>query len=425
MHCNRCGHDNDEGARFCSSCGNPLDAAEDTGAAEDVETTSVDPEELEAEAAVAVETLAAADAGAAPVETVVVEADAEEAVAEKPAVPAAEEAVAEEAVIAEEATDAAPERQPLPDAPGAPVPPDQSHPAAGPAPEARRQTPPPPVQPPAGAPSAGPVPPSQPPVPPTAAQRGILGQAWHDLTGSQGWFGRVVVLILMNLVPVLGWYVSGYMLQWGASAGDGSEGLPRRSFSRSTVWLGFLYAVLGLIGAVATASLFYVGAVPVLGPIFLFCWAVLVSVYTTVAGVRMAARGSFGAAFDLSDILEAFKRDPWGAIVAVFVPGLAAGAVIVVVAMLVLTGAAGSMYASSYYLYSGSYYGYGLDPLSTVAAMLGILGPAVVIVALAAAFAGTFAQLWSVRAVGVWIDRNAPQWKRAPREGRGIGFRSE
>ena len=283
----------------------------------------------------------------------------------------------------------------------------------------------PPAQPPAGAPSAGPVPPSQPPVPPMAAQRGILGQAWHDLTGSQGWFGRVAALVLMNLVPVLGWYVSGYMLQWGASAGDGSEGLPRRSFSRSTVWLGFLYAVLGVIGAVATASLFYVGAVPVLGPIFLFCWAVLVSVYTTVAGVRMAARGSFGAAFDLSDILEAFKRDPWGAIVAVFVPGLAAGAVIVVVAMLVLTGAAGSMYASRYYLYSGSYYGYGLDPLSTVATMLGILGPAVVIVVLAAAFAGTFAQLWSVRAVGVWIDHNAPQWKRAPREGSGVGFRPE
>lgn len=422
MHCNRCGHDNGEDARFCSSCGSPLDVPEEvvageTVAEEAVGAAPVDPEELEAEAAVAAEALAAADAGdapgepaAAPDETVVVEADETTVVAE--------EAAAGEA-------DTVPERQPLPDAPGAPVPPDELHPTAGPAPEARRQTPPPPAQPPAGAPSAGPVPPSQPPVPPMAAQRGILGQAWHDLTGSQGWFGRVAALVLMNLVPVLGWYVSGYMLQWGASAGDGSEGLPRRSFSRSTVWLGFLYAVLGVIGAVATASLFYVGAVPVLGPIFLFCWAVLVSVYTTVAGVRMAARGSFGAAFDLSDILEAFKRDPWGAIVAVFVPGLAAGAVIVVVAMLVLTGAAGSMYASRYYLYSGSYYGYGLDPLSTVATMLGILGPAVVIVVLAAAFAGTFAQLWSVRAVGVWIDHNAPQWKRAPREGSGVGFRSE
>lgn len=282
------------------------------------------------------------------------------------------------------------------------------------------------MQPPVGGAGQNPVPPMQ----PSAAaqpQRGVLGQAWHDLTSSEGWFGRVFVLILMNLVPVLGWYVSGYMLQWGASAGDGAEGLPRRSFSRSTLWLGFLYGVLGLLGGLAAAGLFYVGVIPVLGAIFLFCWGVVVSVYTTVAGVRMAIKGNFGAAFDLSEIVEAFRRDPWGAIVAVFVPGLVAGAIVCVLAMLLLTAAAGSLYASSYYLYSGSYYGngYGLDPLSTVGSVLGILGPAIVIVALVAAFVGTFAQLWSVRAVGVWVDRNAPQWKHVSRDDRGFGFRSE
>ena len=431
MRCNHCGRDNDEDARFCSSCGSPLDGAVDEGPAvgEPVEEASVGPEELEADIAVAEEAeeaLAAADAGdvpadavPAPDETVVVEAE------ETTVVP-----VVEDAGDREVPGDAAPAKQPLPDVPGAPVPPEEFQPAAGSAPEPRRpprQTPPPPVQPPTGGPSAAPVPPSQPPVAAMPVQRGVLGQAWHDLTGSQGWFGRVFVLILMNLVPVLGWYVSGYMLQWGASAGDGAEGLPRRSFSRSTLWLGFLYGVLGLLGGLAAAGLFYVGVIPVLGAIFLFCWGVVVSVYTTVAGVRMAIKGNFGAAFDLSEIVEAFKRDPWGAIVAVFVPGLVAGAIVCVLAMLLLTAAAGSLYASSYYLYSGSYYGngYGLDPLSTVGSVLGILGPAIVIVALVAAFVGTFAQLWSVRAVGVWVDRNAPQWKHVSRDDRGFGFRSE
>lgn len=429
MHCNHCGHDNSEGARFCSSCGSPLD---DAAAEETAEAAPVDPEELEAGIAVAAEAEealaedAAPDAGEAPAgtvpapdETVVVEAD------ETTVVPVVEDAGDREAPVD---VDAAPAKQPLPDVPGAPVPPAEYEPPAGPAPEPPRpprQTPPPPAQPPAGGPSAAPVPPSRPPVAAAPFQRGILGQAWHDLTGSQGWFGRVFTLILMNLVPVLGWYVSGYMLQWGASAGDGAEGLPRRSFSRSTLWLGFLYGVLGLLGGLAAAGLFYVGVIPVLGAIFLFCWGVVVSVYTTVAGVRMAIKGNFGAAFDLSEILEAFKRDPWGAIVAVFVPGLAAGAIVCVVVMLVLTAAAGSLYASSYYLYSGSYYGYGADPLSTVGAVLGILGPAVVVVALVAVFAGTFAELWSVRAVGVWIDRTAPQWKRVSRDERGFGFRSE
>ena len=134
MHCNRCGHDNGEDARFCSSCGSPLDVPEEvvageTVAEEAIGAAPVDPEELEGEAAVAAEALAAADAGdapgepaAAPDETVVVEADETTVVAE--------EAAAGEA-------DTVPERQPLPDAPGAPVPPDELHPTAGPAPEAR------------------------------------------------------------------------------------------------------------------------------------------------------------------------------------------------------------------------------------------------------------------------------------------------
>jgi hypothetical protein len=30
MRCRRCGHDNERGAKFCSSCGSPLDGEEDT-----------------------------------------------------------------------------------------------------------------------------------------------------------------------------------------------------------------------------------------------------------------------------------------------------------------------------------------------------------------------------------------------------------
>lgn len=388
MHCKQCGHENGEDARFCTKCGSPL-VSDETAAEEVVEAVEAD---------AAPDT---SDPESLPAETVVIAAD--------------ETVVSPDSDSASE--EPAPSKEPLPADSGAPVPPASS-----------QQTPPPPVQPPVGGAGQNPVPPMQ----PSAAaqpQRGVLGQAWHDLTSSEGWFGRVFVLILMNLVPVLGWYVSGYMLQWGASAGDGSEGLPRRSFSRSTLWLGFLYAVVGIIGALATASLFYVAAVPVLGAIFLICWGVVVSVYTTLAGVRMAIKGNFGAAFDLSDILEAFKRDPWGAIVAVFVPGLISAVVVCVVVMIFMGVAAGSMYASSYYLYgsgAGSYYGYGLaNPFSALGSFLGVLGPAIVIVALVAVFASTFAQLWSVRAVGLWIDRNAPEWKDVSSDERGFGFRSE
>ncbi|MEY8437240.1 zinc-ribbon domain-containing protein [Atopobiaceae bacterium 24-176] len=390
MHCKQCGHENGEDARFCTKCGSPL-VPEEVGIEESVEES--------------VEVASATDA-----------ADASESLPAETVLIAADETVV--SPVSDSASDEpASQKEPLPVDPGAPVPPASS-----------QQTPPPPVQPPVTGAGQAPVPPVQPPVA-SQPQRGVLGQAWHDLTGSQGWFGRVFVLILMNLVPVLGWYVSGYMLQWGACAGDGTEGLPRRSFTRSTLWLGFLYAIVGILGALAAASLFYVTAVPVLGVIFLFCWTVVVSVYTTLAGVRMAIKGNFGAAFDLSDILEAFKRDPWGAIVAVFVPGLLCAVIVCVVVMIVMAAAAGSIYASSYYLYgsgAGSYYGYGMaNPFGALGNLLGILGPAIVIVALVAVFASTFAQLWSVRAVGLWIDRNAPEWKDASSDERGFGFRSE
>lgn len=353
MYCTQCGHENADGASFCTECGNALT-----------------PASPEADVAV---TEKAASEDVVVEETLVGEPAADEA--------PVDETVVEETVVVD-----------------APVPPRQT--VA-------------PQQPAAPQPAA--------PQQPVVLQRGVLGQAWHDITGVQGWFKQVFVLMLMGLVPVLGWYVSGYMLQWGASAANGEQGLPRQTFTRDTLLRGVLYAVIGLIGGLATAGLFYLNLIPFIGWIAALVWGIVVSVFTTMAGIRMTAKKRFGAAFDLSELVAAFKRDPWGLVAAVFVPALVVFAIVFVVVLLVgaMAGAAamGAYGAYGYRSYSYSpYYMGSSDPFGMVAGLIGGLGVAAVIVLVVGLLLNTFAQLWSLRAVGVWVSRNTPEWL-VPEEG--------
>ena len=43
-------------------------------------------------------------------------------------------------------------------------------------------------------------------------QAGYFNAAWHDIKNSPGWFGKLLVLGLVSLVPIFGWIVvAGYL----------------------------------------------------------------------------------------------------------------------------------------------------------------------------------------------------------------------
>ena len=45
-------------------------------------------------------------------------------------------------------------------------------------------------------------------------KHGCLAQAWDDITESEGWAKRILLLGLVNLVPVLNFFVQGFAMQW-------------------------------------------------------------------------------------------------------------------------------------------------------------------------------------------------------------------
>lgn len=404
--CPHCGTPADPGARFCTSCGANL---------EEVDV---------AEAKVAV---ASDDASGSPDAAPVGAAAAPEA--------ASEAEIEEEASVAE---------NPLPPAPEpAPVPESAAAPNAAPAPQAYYAQPVPQAQQAYGQQDyqqqgcqqqdygqqayGQPAQPGyagqpQQPVPPAApAQPGPLSQGWHDLTGQPGWFGTAMLLMLLNLVPFLGWYAQGYMLEWAIQAGDGAQGLPKPRFTRTTLWRGFLYAVLSLLGGIIGLGFTLLFKIPLVGILLYIAWMILVSVFVAMAGVRMTAKDSFGAAFDLSDLWDQFRQAPWGVILAVFVPGLIVGVIMAVIYTAVFASSfysLGTLLENLAYMgSSASYMGYGMGAVG-LESLLNMLLDSLTAVGFGAAVAtlvqtvlSTIAQLWSLRAVGVWVSRQDPDWR--------------
>ena len=405
--CPHCGTPADPGARFCTSCGANLE--------------EVDVAEAQVMAASddASDALDAASVGAA----------------------AAPEAASEAAVIEEEASVA---ENPVPPAPEpAPVPEGAAAPNAAPAPQAYYAQPVPQAQQAYGQQDyqqqgyqqqdygqqayGQPAQPGyagqpQQPVPPAApAQPGPLSQGWHDLTGQPGWFGTAMLLMLLNLVPFLGWYAQGYMLEWAIQAGDGAQGLPKPRFTRTTLWRGFLYAVLSLLGGIIGLGFTLLFKIPLVGILLYIAWMILVSVFVAMAGVRMTAKDSFGAAFDLSDLWDQFRQAPWGVILAVFVPGLIVGVIMAVIYTAVFASSfysLGNLLENLAYMgSSASYMGYGMGAVG-LESLLNMLLDSLTAVGFGAAVAtlvqtmlSTIAQLWSLRAAGVWMSRQDPDWR--------------
>ena len=46
-------------------------------------------------------------------------------------------------------------------------------------------------------------------------QTGYFNAAWQDIKNSPGWFGKLVLLSLLSLIPIFGWLVVlGYLYGW-------------------------------------------------------------------------------------------------------------------------------------------------------------------------------------------------------------------
>lgn len=255
----------------------------------------------------------------------------------------------------------------------------------------------------------------QAPVMPAApSQKGVLGQAWTDITSSPSWIKRVLLLMVMNAVPVLNFFVSGYVLQWGADASRGvNVVLPKQSFDLRCFLTGLFYTILSVLMVAGMAWTGILAIIPVLGWIAMALLPLFANAFLAMAGMRMAIFGRLGAAFELSDLFVKYKKHLGPLFAATFVPGLIVGLVICALLGLLLVGGC----AAGNSMMSGMGYGRGLMGMSS--ANLGSLlfgaGAGLFFLVLIIVFAiclTAFAQVWTMRAVGVWAARFAPEWQQ-------------
>ncbi len=285
--------------------------------------------------------------------------------------------------------------------------------------------------------------PQQAPVQPPLAQQtppGSIAQAWTDITGHSGWFPRVLLLMFMGAVPFLNFFVAGYLLKWATKTSNTqSEGLPRHTFDGECFVWGFLFSVLQFIVTIATIFIsIFLNIIPVIGFIFAWLLSIFFTGYIYLAGIRMVMKKKFGSGFDLSQIFEVIKRDPWHFFLAVFLPTLAVAAVIAIILILIwviflssnvtnflklFSGASGYS-SSALNSYGSSTRGYGsssyssFDPLSIILGIVTTGGVTFLISLLIAGIVGTFGNIWVVRAVAHWLRKTAPEWF----EGRDVPY---
>ena len=237
-------------------------------------------------------------------------------------------------------------------------------------------------------------------------QPGCLGSAWHDITSSPNWVRRILLLMVMRCVPVLGFHVTGYGLEWSADAARGSVSaqLPQGNFSTRTFLTGLFAAILGLLFGIANVWLLALAAIPVLGWVISIAVLVFGSALYTLACVRMALFGRFGQAFQLSDLFSAYKRGVGSLVAAVVLPGVIVNAIYFLVVLL-FGGATVGLSLTSLH---GSTYG--VTHMASPVGVLFGLGALFVVLCLIGQFLNGFAEIWSFRAAGIWVRRNAPEW---------------
>ncbi len=281
-------------------------------------------------------------------------------------------------------------------------------------------------------------------------QSGYFNAAWSDIKNSPGWFGKVLVLSLVSLIPVFGAIVVyGYVFGWARDmAWDVHAPLPehvfgnedgklyRRGFFALVIlfvcalvpWVvelvgsivtgvglgslswhsyggGFLPLTFGLMAGLAGLAFFVLSLAAYFFATFFF-W---------VGTMRMSIYDRLSAGFQLGRMWAMMRHDFGGILrifgMAVLLSLILAVVVFTLVLVVVFIGAAVSLFAFGGALdinrgqFDGAVVGAVLVAIALVAALA-------LFVAFVSAVMGVFVEMMTARALGYWTRQfNVPAWR--------------
>ncbi len=245
---------------------------------------------------------------------------------------------------------------------------------------------------------------------------GCMGAAWSDITKSEGWVGRIALLGLINIVPILNWVVTGYAMRWSRKLSLGEiTSMPKTIFGeRNFVNGAFAFLIALIIGIVTSLVGGVLGIVPILGFLAAIAVSLFLAMFQGLSIMRSAIADRLGAAFDIGKIWEALKRKPGQAFCATVLPGiivgLIVGVVLIVICLLFMIPIIGDIAQIAYHS-SYSYYSYydSMDPF-LVLHILSLFVPMMLVCYAIGAFFESIIIVWTYRAIGHYVARYASDW---------------
>ena len=256
-----------------------------------------------------------------------------------------------------------------------------------------------------------------PPTAPPTQMRGCFGSGWDDVKGSQGWFKKVALMALIDLVPIFSWVNVGYGWRWGKDVAMGRrEDMPQKIVSGDNFKMGFFIFVAGLVFTlILYACGFVLGLIPVIGLILAIVLDFFASMFMNLAYMRETLFESIGAAFHFGKIFEVYKRNLGTLFCIAVVPGLIAGGIgfLIFLVYSLLVGLVGGADLLSVLPALAN----GANPEYVARYLMYNMGGSIAIVfilSLVFGYLGTipyqFCMLVQQRAMGHYVARIAPEW---------------
>ena len=276
-------------------------------------------------------------------------------------------------------------------------------------------------------------------------QTGYFSTAWQDIKNSPGWFGKLILLSLVAVIPIFGWIVVyGYLYGWARDIAWGAHApLPARVFGNEDGRLysrGFFALVIAVVCAIIPGfvsslgdivfetgfgfGMFHDGWMPfgmasgllgLLLSLVSVALAVFLSFFEWVGTMRMSIYGRLSAGFQIGRIWAMIRHDFTGLL------RILGMAVVLFLGMWLVTSILAVLVVFGGVFVGGFVVGGGLvvDAARSDAVGMGVAMGVMAIMVLCSialclvAMAMTvFISMMVVRAVGYWTRQfNVPAWR--------------
>lgn len=274
-------------------------------------------------------------------------------------------------------------------------------------------------------------------------QTGYFSTAWHDIKSSPGWFGKLILLSLIGLIPIFGWIVVlGYLYGWARDiAWNVHTPLPQHVFGNEDGRLysrGFFALVIAFVcmlapwvlelvwglvtgaGAAWTGrghagAFFAVGLPTMVISLVIIAASVFATLFSWVGSMRMSVYGRLGAGFQFGKIWAMIRHD-FGGLVRILGMAVLLSVIVGIVLWLLMIAVGLIGLIVGFAVTGGNMNLQATHPTSAIWGMIFATGGVVVVLLLVygivAMAASVFVDAVVVRALGYWTRQfDVPMWR--------------